>query len=651
MLVCCPVGRPDELFKSICAVYADRSRQAGGLQGVFLDLFGIANAKISLHLPTRIDSFVGNLPPGHSHTSDQIIRDHTFLPLYAPFLSPDQVCRLKDSMRVARQRMSRGYVGTSTALLRSNRNQWLRFCPLCVTEDRNKYGECYWHRVHQVNGILVCPIHKVWLEESNAPAHSDIYSQQLISAERATTEIATRQVDVSKAPERQLLQIAEDVAWLLAHGDSIPKDALRSRYHVALLTCALASMQGRVRIERLMTKFASFYTDDLLTMVGCELNKKANMSWVQDLLINPSRALHPIRHLLIIRCLGYSVAEFFELPTGFHPFGNGPWPCANKTCEHYLESVIRDCTWRRIFPAGCRGGRTVGTFTCPFCGFVYTRNDSVEFKSASFRPGTIKVYGPVWDDKLRELWTLPNISVDEMARQLGVSSVTVRRQAFRLDLPEFRPGNYNEHINLQFSSATNNRRPSSDKFKKYRASWLSLLKDHPDAGMGTLQSGHKKIVDWLRRNDPEWLAQHRPAPVRPNRRDAARKVNWDEIDSDLANKIKDAAVILINRPGRPARITATAVGRELGKLRLIVRYRTRLPQLVKVLAEVTETSEQFSVRRVWWAAEEYRRENRCPSKWQLIGRARGQVQDHANHPSVKAAIDAALAMLTKHTTS
>lgn len=41
----------------------------------------------------------------------------------------------------------------------SKYNIKLKYCPLCVKEDKNKYGVSYWHRIHQIPIIDVCPLH------------------------------------------------------------------------------------------------------------------------------------------------------------------------------------------------------------------------------------------------------------------------------------------------------------------------------------------------------------------------------------------------------------------------------------------------------------------------------------------------------------
>ncbi len=49
---------------------------------------------------------------------------------------------------------------------RDRLNRFLRYCPMCVTEDRGKYGEAYWHRTHQISQLTVCPKHKCILRDS-----------------------------------------------------------------------------------------------------------------------------------------------------------------------------------------------------------------------------------------------------------------------------------------------------------------------------------------------------------------------------------------------------------------------------------------------------------------------------------------------------
>lgn len=49
----------------------------------------------------------------------------------------------------------------------------MKYCPLCAAEDREQYGETFWHRQHQIRNINVCVRHKCRLENSHILAKSD----------------------------------------------------------------------------------------------------------------------------------------------------------------------------------------------------------------------------------------------------------------------------------------------------------------------------------------------------------------------------------------------------------------------------------------------------------------------------------------------
>ncbi|WP_287019541.1 TniQ family protein [Herbaspirillum sp.] len=40
------------------------------------------------------------------------------------------------------------------------------YCSQCIADDTDQFGEPYWHSVHQIQNVLVCPIHAIKLESS-----------------------------------------------------------------------------------------------------------------------------------------------------------------------------------------------------------------------------------------------------------------------------------------------------------------------------------------------------------------------------------------------------------------------------------------------------------------------------------------------------
>ena len=58
----------------------------------------------------------------------------------------------------------------------------LRYCPVCAKEDRERLGETYWHREHQIVHVEICPKHRCFLENSTIPIGSKV-TPGLYSAE------------------------------------------------------------------------------------------------------------------------------------------------------------------------------------------------------------------------------------------------------------------------------------------------------------------------------------------------------------------------------------------------------------------------------------------------------------------------------------
>lgn len=103
------------------------------------------------------------------YSLDDLILNHTMFPQYARFLPVAQkeeaLYRLKNDFCDVHHLFS--------ILPRENGGQFLRFCPLCATEDRQTYGEAYWHKKHQIRNMKICTKHKCMLENSEVIAKSE----------------------------------------------------------------------------------------------------------------------------------------------------------------------------------------------------------------------------------------------------------------------------------------------------------------------------------------------------------------------------------------------------------------------------------------------------------------------------------------------
>lgn len=118
--------------------------------------------------------FIGNLNPEakekitEMYDIDYLILEHTMFPQYARFLP---VSEKKNALYKLGHEFCDAH-HLFTILPREEGEEYLRYCPACVIEDRQKYKETYWHRKHQIRNMGICPKHTCKLIGSDVSAKS-----------------------------------------------------------------------------------------------------------------------------------------------------------------------------------------------------------------------------------------------------------------------------------------------------------------------------------------------------------------------------------------------------------------------------------------------------------------------------------------------
>ncbi|MGH9841723.1 MAG: TnsD family Tn7-like transposition protein, partial [Blastocatellia bacterium] len=607
-----PDPHPDELLYSVCARYHQRAMYRSRA-ATARDLFGNESAKIVIDLPSRLSHLMTVLPPGHGYSEERLIDEHTLLPFYAPFVPPERLLQLRQDMSGdERGSAIHGRIGILTSKIRL---ESLRFCPMCVEEDRRRYGETYWHRLHQAPGVMACPVHAVWLEQSSQHLSQLLGRKMLAAADQVVPAAPERFLDLRLRDHHVHLQIARDVDWLLNHRSGANRlDELHGHYLELLIDRCLATYAGVIWMRRLQTEFLDFYSTQFLDELCCGLSRRGN--WLTRMVRASRAAQHPIQHLLLMRFLGYSAAEFFHLLETPQPFGAGPWPCLNPVCDCYRKQVITTCQVRTM-----QDGRLIGTFRCE-CGFSYRRRMPPERKREACA-NWIDSFGPVWEERLGELYRTGNQGYQRLARQLGVSPEIVKSQAARLGLVQ-RPGEEEGQPELNANALPgSHKRLSLDESAKraiYRERLQRAMKENPAAGRTELKRLQPAAYDWLIKHDSQWFDAASP-PRRPSSGPPSM-IDWKQRDADFAAAARKAAENLRRTPGRPMRVSKSAIARESGTLAVVTKRAHLIPLTISVLEELSETVEECAIRRIQWAADSFRRESQGATYSQLVTQAR-----------------------------
>ena len=149
-----PEFYPDELVYSVLARYYT---QSGYMRYTFAaeDLFQSKTARPDADFVNLYTSYTLEMLTRKMSMEDVILK-HTMFPYYGRFLNKER----RNQAFQALVKMQGNYHNLlPMQKSKDGRKRHLRYCPVCVKEDREKYGETYWHRVHQMMGIEVCPKH------------------------------------------------------------------------------------------------------------------------------------------------------------------------------------------------------------------------------------------------------------------------------------------------------------------------------------------------------------------------------------------------------------------------------------------------------------------------------------------------------------
>ena len=119
--------------------------------------------------------FIGNLNNGalgkieKIYPMDELVLNHTMFLQYARFIPLE---KKKEALyRLGHEPCDVHHL--FSVLPRNEGEQYLRYCSLCAKEDREIYGEAYWHRKHQIRNMSICTRHKCRLKESSVLAKSE----------------------------------------------------------------------------------------------------------------------------------------------------------------------------------------------------------------------------------------------------------------------------------------------------------------------------------------------------------------------------------------------------------------------------------------------------------------------------------------------
>ncbi|MBQ0139028.1 MAG: TniQ family protein [Kurthia sp.] len=558
MLPFFPNPYPNELLYSAIARYHFYSGNID-CKDTLEELFGSRSVIPSVEIGSYFSVLAEQL--GSQYSIESLLAHHTIYPYYASFLSEARQQEiLQDVLEDGQALYTRlGIVAGSIC-----RKDGLYYCAECAKDDNAQYGEPYIHREHQLQGINYCPNHEIPLRQY--PIKSDSRIAYVRFEMRHMNLTAIYEVDNYKEIAVEIAKQAYELLQLPIH--ELSREVVSTKYRSLLRARNLITASNHVRQKELYKGVASSFPSGFLQEYESELSEFDEYNWLKVLTRNSKRHVHPLRHLFLMHFLQQDIGSLVITSTDQGAFGTGPFPCLNKAAEHYKQFIIQDVDVTRDF----KTKNLIGTFTCS-CGFIYARKQSTDI----FKIGRVKEFGHVRYQKLIDL-SRGNISIRAIARELGADSKTVKKY---LEPPIFKQDQQKVPMTVS-------------KLDSYKAEFIAIVQKHPQSSRTQLRKIYQKEYMYLYSHDKEWLFNTLPAPQKLY--NEVKTVDWNKRDIQYSNAIKTLYEQLWASE-KPIRITTSLLGKRLGILANLERYLEQLPITKRLLEQITESVEQFQIRR------------------------------------------------------
>ncbi|WP_146550782.1 TnsD family Tn7-like transposition protein [Rummeliibacillus suwonensis] len=588
---------PNELIYSSIAryhFYSGNIDYKDTLEEVFQSRSVIPSVAIGSHFSILAQQL------GSNYTVENLLAKHTIYPYHAPFLSKQ---RQQETLQDVKSDGKGVYTRLGIVAGGICKKKWLFYCSECAKNDIEQYGEPYIHREHQLQGIDYCSHHELKLKKYPI----DFSQQSRIEFIR----FDKRQMDLSmtqgvESKETSVIQIAlSKMAYQLLQTPiyQFSRESISLKFRSLLRERNLVTSSNRIRQNELYGLFQSRIPKAFLEEYKSVIDVNDEYNWLKIITRNVKRHVHPFRHLLMLYFLELDVKKFFQMEEDQGPFGKGPFPCLNKAAPHFKQPVISNVEITRDF----KTNNSIGTFSCS-CGFVYARKGPDLLEEDKYRIGCVKDYGVIWKNKLKELAN-KGMSIRVIASELGVDSKTVKRY-----LDNHEEVNKNEVVK------------NNHLTEQYRAELLNGMKQFCSFSRTQLRKQLSKQYMFLYRHDKEWLFAN--LPDKQKKEQPTQVVDWNLRDREYSKKIKHLYSELLTLD-KPVRITLSLIGKRLGILANLEKNAKKLPQTKKLLNEITETIQEFQIRRCCKIIDRFMLENEPVLLWKV--QRVGAVKSHHFH--------------------
>ncbi|WFR57138.1 TnsD family Tn7-like transposition protein [Anaerocolumna sp. AGMB13025] len=310
MLTFFPKPYPDELLYSIIAryhVWSGNDEMSDSME----QLFGDRRERATLLIPKHF-KYLAEKTKEFGLSYETLLYEHTIFPLITCFLSKNSYDHTLQSVINENQLIIPLCIYKDSIYPR-----FLKYCPHCIMDDRDEYGEAYWHRKHQSFGVEMCDKHRCLLKESDIEI-IDSRSNRYIAL-NLLNEITVTLEEENIPCFNIELQIAYDIDYIYKNYEFIRRmlwekhSSIRETTIALLFNRKLATQKGLVKNNRLRHEFNNKYISTCFKQILLNLQDNKTADWLITLCRGGKNTVVPIRFILFTNFLAGSLESFMGL--------------------------------------------------------------------------------------------------------------------------------------------------------------------------------------------------------------------------------------------------------------------------------------------------------------------------------------------------
>lgn len=274
-----------------------------------------------------------------STTPEEFIYRHTGYPYFVVFMRPARRRAAREKILFGQGSALKMIVGLPAGRLGAV--EQYRYCDRCRHEDLCSYGVAYWHREHQLPGVLLCQAHNCMLIEHSNLGFGGVHRHLFLPPQ---TELGGSRIDVPSVSEEatsRLGAIADFSTALLADTSIIIEPALLMRtYREMFLRTEMRDREANISFKRLATAVRRWMEPlselDPFRMLYRRAGSESG--WVAALVHQSRSSIHPLKHIV------YACAVFGNYGRFISAYSQLPLPLERATprrCSPPLESISR----------------------------------------------------------------------------------------------------------------------------------------------------------------------------------------------------------------------------------------------------------------------------------------------------------------------